>query len=68
MSDWFTKILIGAGLVELKEASYMANGIRTTCEPISKIDAPTIICAAIILFWSSLGIYMRLSCNEACFD
>lgn len=69
ISDWLTKILIGASLVELKEvpkfilhtAKVMAEGIRKLPLPDHAInssaivDSATIACAAIILYFITWG-------------
>ncbi|MBS1535276.1 MAG: hypothetical protein JST78_09375 [Bacteroidetes bacterium] len=69
ISDWLTKIIIGAGLVEIKEAPkfilhiarVMGQGIRKV--PLADhqmnssniIDSVTIMCAAIILYFLIWG-------------
>lgn len=63
ISDWLTKILIGAGLVQLKEApgfilkvaQYMGKGMRNGTSDILTIDNVTIMCASIILFFLTWG-------------
>jgi hypothetical protein len=60
ISDWLTKVLIGASLVELKEilkfvyhvAHAMGKGIH---RPGYLTDAATITCAAIILYFITWG-------------
>jgi hypothetical protein len=62
ISDWLTKVLIGAGLVEMKEippfihqvATVMGKGIAGTSNP-TVVDDITVMCAAIILFFLSWG-------------
>ena len=63
ISDWLTKILIGAGLVQLKEApgfvlhvaKVMAQGVRLVPVEMNIIDSAAIMCAAIILFFLTWG-------------
>jgi uncharacterized membrane protein len=63
ISDWLTKILIGAGLVQLKEipifigrvSRYMAMGIRQQNLPIYTNDSATIISTGIIIFFLTFG-------------
>ena len=77
ISDWLTKILIGAGLVQLKEApgfvlkvaKFMGQGMRNGVSTLETIDSVTIMCAAIILFFLTWGfisgyIVMRLILTE----
>jgi hypothetical protein len=63
ISDWLTKILIGAGLVQLKEvpkfiyhvSEIMGKGVQLT-GPVQNVGgSSTIICAAIILFFVTWG-------------
>jgi hypothetical protein len=77
ISDWLTKILIGAGLVQLKEAPgfilkvarVMAEGLRKVAPKVETVDEFTIFCAAIILFFLTWGfisgyIVMKLVLTE----
>ncbi len=77
ISDWLTKILIGAGLVQLKEAPgfilkvarVMAQGMRQIPAKADTVDSFTIICAGIILFFLTWGfisgyIVMKLVLTE----
>lgn len=81
ISDWLTKILIGAGLVQLKEApafilkiaKVMAQGMRTVSSKVETIDAFTIMSAGIILFFLTWGfisgyIVMKLILTEQFVD
>ena len=62
ISDWLTKILIGAGLVQLHQipsfihhvAKVMGRGIQMTYY-VPKDNSATMICAAIILFFLTWG-------------
>lgn len=77
ISDWLTKILIGAGLVQLKEApdfilrvsKVMAQGLRKVPTKPDTIDAFTIASGGIILFFLTWGfisgyIVMKLVLTE----
>lgn len=63
VSDWLTKVLIGAGLVELKEipafvlhvAEVMGQGIRKMPAKLPAHDAATILSVAVILFFTCWG-------------
>ncbi|MGA0560662.1 hypothetical protein ACO2Q8_28615 [Larkinella sp. VNQ87] len=63
ISDWLTKILIGAGLVEIKDSpkfilqigKVMGQGIRKTPNPLETIDAATTVSVAIILYFITWG-------------
>jgi hypothetical protein len=63
ISDWLTKVLIGAGLVQLKEipgfilhlSKVIALGIRNGTGSLNTVDFVTIMCAAIVLFFSTWG-------------
>ncbi len=77
ISDWLTKLLIGAGLVQIEEAPgyilkvarTMAMGLRPELAPLATVDEFTTLCAAIILFfviWGFIAGYlvMRLILSE----
>jgi len=62
ISDWLTKILIGAGLVQIKEvpgfihhvAGIMGSGLLT--KPVTNtLETVTMMCAAIILYFLTWG-------------
>lgn len=78
ISDWLTKIIIGAGLVQLRDipgfvmrvARRMALGMAEN--PI-KIESINVFCAAIIIFFTTFGfasgyIIMRLIISELLLD
>jgi hypothetical protein len=77
ISDWLTKILIGAGLVQLGEApgfilrvaKVMAQGMRNDASEMNTIDGATVMCAALIIYFTVWGfisgyIVMRLVLTE----
>jgi len=63
ISDWLTKVIVGATLVEIKEvpkfiykvAKYMGKGIIVPCGSTMNYDQTTIFCVGIILFFSTWG-------------
>lgn len=63
VSDWLTKVLIGAGLVELKEipgfvlhvAEVMGEGVRSVSTKLPAHDSATLISAAVILYFTCWG-------------
>lgn len=78
ISDWLTKIIIGAGLVQLRDipgfvmrvARKMALGMAEN--PV-KIESVNVFCAAIIIFFTTFGfasgyIIMRLIISELLLD
>jgi hypothetical protein len=78
ISDWLTKIIIGAGLVQLRDipffimrvAKRMALGMA---ENATKIESVNVFCAAIIIFFTTFGfasgyIIMRLIISELLLD
>jgi hypothetical protein len=63
VSDWLTKVIIGAGLVQLKEipgyvlkvATKMGYGITLHPEKFTSADPAIILCAAIIIYFLTWG-------------
>lgn len=63
ISDWLTKVLIGASLVQLKEipkfvyhvAQIMGNGARVSTGNVALSPHNTVCCAAIILYFITWG-------------
>ena len=60
ISDWLTKVLIGAGLVQLREIPHLIYHVaQVTGKGIARAtvlnDAATISCAAIIMYFITWG-------------
>jgi len=64
VADWFTKLILGAGLVELTRmkgplgyfADYMARGVDPSPDPPSGYKGSPAVALAIMLFFSASGI------------
>ncbi len=78
ISDWLTKIVIGASLVQLREipgfimrvATRMAKGMTNNS---MQIESANVFCAAIIIFFTTFGfvsgyLIMRLVISELLLD
>ena len=81
VSDWLTKVIIGAGLVQLKEippfimkvATRMGRGISCHPDKITSADPAIILCAGIMIYFLSWGfasgyLIMRLIIAELLAD